>query len=151
MFTLENCYAEAMNKCQILTEGVVQNTKAIMTYVQLLEETFLRAGNAVTAATGAGTDALQKHAAVISLPAVMLEKEMLNLIFSLDDLKSVVKGRLGSTLHHLNNILTDAAAAQPVITDPTLMKIRRDYQNALVQCIITLDRLDDELFREEEI
>ncbi|WP_439870375.1 hypothetical protein ACTACT_10010 [Pseudomonas syringae] len=135
----------------MLTEGVVQNTNAIMMYVKLLEDTFLRAGTAVTAATVASTYASQNDAAVISLPAVMLEKEMVNLIFSLDDLKSVVKGRLGSTLHHLNNILTDAAAFQPVITEPSLVKVRRDYQDALVQCIITLDLLNDELFKEEPI
>ena len=144
MFTLETYYLAAMTSCERLTDGVIQNSNAIMTSVQIIEENFLRASKAVADATGAG-DA-KKHNQTVSLPTVILEKEMLNLVFSLSELKSAVQTRLSSTLQHLNVILTDAAGANPVISDPEALKAYQEYQEVLVRCIHTLEHFNDELF-----
>jgi hypothetical protein len=140
-----------MKKCEVLTEGIVQNTAAILLSVTLIEETFLQGEITLTAATSGSADDVKNRQKVISLQAVMLRKAMLNLFFSLKDLNSVDKSVLGSTLLHLKGILTEAAATNPVITEPSLVVIRREYQDALVRCIISLERLDNELFKAEHL
>lgn len=146
MLEREDDPARAMQKCEVLTEGIVQNTAAILLSVTLIEETFLQGETALTAATSGSAGDAKNRQKVISLQAVMLRKAMLNLFFSLKDLNSVDKSMLGSTLLHLKGILTEAAATNPVITEPSLVIIRREYQDALVRCIISLERLDNEFF-----
>lgn len=151
MLIREDDPARAMKKCEVLTEGIVQNTAAILLSVTLIEETFLQGEITLTAATSGSAGDVKNRQKVISLQAVMLRKAMLNLFFSLKDLNSVDKSMLGSTLLHLKGILTDAAATNPVITEPSLVIIRREYQDALVRCIISLERLDNELFKAEPL
>lgn len=147
MLIREDDPARAMQKCEVLTEGIVQNTAAILLSVTLIEETFLQGETALTAATSGSAGDVKNRQKIISLQAVMLRKAMLNLFFSLKDLNSVDKSMLGSTLLHLKGILTEAAATNPVITEPSLVIIRREYQDALVRCIISLEHLDNEFFK----
>ncbi|MCF5188626.1 MULTISPECIES: hypothetical protein [Pseudomonas] len=144
MFKLEAYYLAAMTSCERLTNGVIQNSNAIMASVHVIEENFLRASKAVANATGAG-DA-KTSTQPISIPAVILEKEMLNLVFSLSELKSAVRTRLSSTLQDLNVILTDAAGANPIISDPEVFKAYQKYREVLVECIHTLEHFSDKLF-----
>jgi hypothetical protein len=144
MFKLEAYYLAAMTSCERLTDGVIQNSNAIMASVKIIEENFIRASKSIANATGAG--AVKHPNQPISLPAVILEKEMLNLVFSLSELKNSVRARLSSTLEHLNVILTDAVGANPIITDPEVLEAYQDYRKVLINCISTLEQLNDELF-----
>ncbi|MCM2461404.1 MULTISPECIES: hypothetical protein [Pseudomonas] len=149
MFKLKTYYLAAMTSCERLTDGVIQNSNAIMASVQVIEENFLRASKSVANATGAG-DAKTSNQP-ISIPAVILEKEMLNLVFSLSELKSAVQTRLSSTLQDLNVSLTDAAGANPIISDPEVFKAYQEYREVLVKCIQALEHFRDELFEPQNI
>ncbi|MFL9674535.1 hypothetical protein [Pseudomonas sp. 2822-17] len=144
MFKLEAYYLAAMTSCERLTDGVIQNSKAITASVKIIEENFIRVSKSVAHATGAG--AAKNPNQPISLPAMILEKEMLNLVFSLSDLKNSTRARLSSTLEYLNVILTDAAAANPIISDT---KVFKEYREMLVKCIRTLEHFSDELFESQ--
>jgi hypothetical protein len=148
MLTREDNPEHAMEKCKILTEGIVQNTAAILLSVTLIEETFLQGEIDSFAAKSEIAGDAKNRQNVISLQAVMLRKAVLNLFLSLKDFNSVDKSMVGSTLLHLKGILKEAAAAtNSVITEPSLVIIRREYRDALVRCIISLERLDNEIFK----
>lgn len=146
MLKLEAYYLAAMTSCERLTDEIINNSHAIMASVKLIEETFLRASKVVIAATDVGV--AKEANQPVSLPAVMLEKEMLNLVFSLSELKSSVQLRLSSTLQHLNEILTDAAIVNPRIKDPAVRKSYEEYREVLICSIHILNNLSDELFDE---
>jgi len=146
MLKIEKFYVDAIARCEILTEDVVANTNAVMLSINLIEDTFLNAGRAVTAATRAAAHLNPKHQPV-SLPAVMLEKEVANLMLSLSELKSTVKNRLGSTLQHLNQMLTEAAADMPVTREESASQVYTQYRQTLLKCITILERLEDHLFQ----
>jgi len=151
MFTIQTYYLAAMTSCERLTHGVIQDSRDIMASVKLIEENFLRASKAVAAATVTNGDEIKIIIQPISLPAVILEKEMLNLVFSLSNLKNAVQTRLGTTLQHLNKILRCEAEANPIITDYEALRSYQEYQQTLIKCIQMLTNINRELFITNDI
>lgn len=145
MLNLESYYRNAMAKCEELTLEIVTNTNTVLSSIKILEEKIAGVGETVSAATDAGNHLDKGVSQPVSLPAVMLDREMTDLFFSLNKLKTTVRTQLSIVLQQLKETLTDAIAATPTINDMTTLITYNRYQQVLITSIKKLECLEENL------
>jgi len=133
-------YVEATKKCQELTAQMVEDVGIIVFSLRALEHTILLANTEVESAARHATPTSERDN---SLTYYMLVRELKKLNFSLETLKAAIKRKISDSLAYLNTVTAGLRAG--VQHDPISEEFL-EYRKVLIKSVLTLKKLDDELF-----